>query len=79
MPTRLLPFHNPHTQTTRRSCDPLQLLPLPFGGDPNNARPLYFALVNPKFEAPTKEMRAVLPDQVGGFSAEGGGHSTVPL
>lgn len=48
-----------------RSCDPLQLVPLPFGGDPNNALPLWFVLVNPKFEAPTKEMRAVLPQQVG--------------
>lgn len=47
-----------------RSCDPLQLVPLPFGGDPNNALPLWFVLVNPKFEAPTKEMRAVLPQQV---------------
>lgn len=50
-----------------RSCDPLQLVPLPFGGDPNNALPLWFVLVNPKFEAPTKEMRAVLPQQVGGL------------
>jgi hypothetical protein len=39
-------------------------VPLPFGGSPNNSQALYFALVNPKFEAPTKEMRAVLPMEV---------------
>lgn len=48
-----------------RSCDPLQLVPLPFGGgDGNNGQPLWFALVNPVFEAPTKKMRAVLPQEV---------------
>lgn len=36
---------------------------MPFGGA-NNNMPLYFALVNPKFEAPTKKMRAVLPQEV---------------
>jgi len=43
-----------------RSCDPLELYPLAF----NSNEPLYFALVNPLFEAPTKEMRAVLPQEV---------------
>lgn len=41
-----------------RGCDPLDLQALPFNGD------LWFVLVNPKFEAPTAEMRAVLPKQV---------------
>lgn len=41
-----------------RSCDPLDLQRLPFDGD------LWFVLVNPLFEAPTAEMRAVLPKQV---------------
>ena len=41
-----------------RSCDPLDLQRLPFNGE------LWFVLVNPKFEAPTAEMRAVLPKQV---------------
>ncbi|KAG7670848.1 hypothetical protein Ndes2526A_g01375 [Nannochloris sp. 'desiccata'] len=41
-----------------RSCDPLDLQRLPFEGD------LWFVLVNPKFEAPTAEMRAVLPKEV---------------
>lgn len=45
-----------------RSCSPLQLVPLPFGG--GNNQPLWFALVNPLFEAPTKKMRAVLPQEV---------------
>lgn len=43
-----------------RSCDPLQLVQLPYGG----GSPLWFALVTPVFEAPTKEMRAVLPQAV---------------
>ncbi|KIZ07520.1 homoserine kinase [Monoraphidium neglectum] len=43
-----------------RSCDPLELVRLPFGG----SDPLYFVLVNPLFEAPTKQMRAVLPRDV---------------
>ncbi|KAF8056371.1 hypothetical protein HT031_006370 [Scenedesmus sp. PABB004] len=46
-----------------RSCDPLELVPLPFAGA-NNAAPLWFVLVNPCFEAPTKQMRAVLPQEV---------------
>lgn len=41
-----------------RSCDPLDIQRLPFNGD------LWFVLVNPKFEAPTAEMRAVLPKEV---------------
>lgn len=41
-----------------RSCDPLDLQRIPFDGD------LWFVLVNPKFEAPTAEMRAVLPKEV---------------
>lgn len=41
-----------------RSCDPLDLQRLAFPGD------LFFVLVNPKFEAPTAEMRAVLPKEV---------------
>lgn len=42
-----------------RSCDPLDLQALTYGSDN-----LYFVLVNPKFEAPTAEMRAVLPKEV---------------
>ena len=42
----------------RRSCDPLDLQRLPFAGD------LWFVLVNPRFEAPTAEMRAVLRKEV---------------
>lgn len=42
----------------RRSCDPLDLQRLPFSGD------LWFVLVNPRFEAPTAEMRAVLPKEI---------------
>lgn len=41
-----------------RSCDPLDLQRLPFAGD------LWFVLVNPRFEAPTAEMRAVLPKEI---------------
>eukprot|EP00775_Hariotina_reticulata_P003317 gene3317-3594_t len=41
-----------------------QLVQLPFGGSANNQQPLWFALVNPRFEAPTKKMRAVLPQEV---------------
>jgi len=43
-----------------RSCSPLDLVRLPWGSD----MPLWFVLVNPKFEAPTAQMRAVLPPQV---------------
>jgi homoserine kinase len=42
-----------------RSCDPLDLQPLTYGSED-----LFFVLVNPKFEAPTAEMRAVLPKEV---------------
>ncbi|KAK9828815.1 hypothetical protein WJX72_002252 [[Myrmecia] bisecta] len=41
-----------------RSCSPLDIQRLPFPGD------LWFVLVNPKFEAPTAQMRAVLPKEV---------------
>ena len=41
-----------------RSCKPLDLQRLPFAGD------LWLVLVNPLFEAPTAEMRAVLPKEV---------------
>jgi hypothetical protein len=44
----------------RRSAEPLDLLPLPF----NSADDLFFVLVNPKCEAPTRQMRAALPEQV---------------
>lgn len=39
---------------------------LPFGGAAAQQQqpPLYFVLVNPLFEAPTKQMRAVLPRDV---------------
>jgi homoserine kinase len=37
----------------------VELLQLPFGG-----KELHFVLVNPLFEAPTAQMRAVLPKQV---------------
>lgn len=46
------------TLPPRRSCDPLDLQRLPFAGD------LWFVLVNPRFEAPTAEMRAVLPKEI---------------
>ena len=41
-----------------RSAAPLDLVPLPFSGE------LWFVLVNPMFEAPTREMRAALPATV---------------
>ncbi|KAG9458970.1 hypothetical protein H6P81_003478 [Aristolochia fimbriata] len=44
-----------------RSYDPLELIPLKFPADKN----LFFVLVSPEFEAPTKKMRAVLPAEVG--------------
>lgn len=43
-----------------RSYDPLDLIQLKFPGD----KDLYFVLVNPEFEAPTKKMRAVLAKEV---------------
>lgn len=44
-----------------RSCKPLDLQALSFAG---GRKDLFFVLVNPKFEAPTSEMRAVLPKEV---------------
>ena len=55
------PLHALHKVTctaTCRSCNPLDIQQLTFPGD------LWFVLVNPVFEAPTAEMRAVLPKQV---------------
>lgn len=43
-----------------RSYSPLHLIPLSFP----EKKSLYFVLVIPDFEAPTKEMRAVLPSEV---------------
>ncbi|XP_068645742.1 homoserine kinase [Aristolochia californica] len=43
-----------------RSYNPLELIPLKFPADKN----LFFVLVSPEFEAPTKKMRAVLPTEV---------------
>ena len=50
-------------QVPCRSCNPLDIQQLAFPGD------LWFVLVNPVFEAPTAEMRAVLPKQVAMSSA----------
>ena len=58
-----------------RSAEPLDVRQLSFGGSSSsgtaagagnkeNAPSLFFALVNPVFEAPTAEMRAVLPKAV---------------
>jgi homoserine kinase len=44
-----------------RSYEPLTLLPLRFGGQLDS---LWFVLVTPVFEAPTREMRAALPPSV---------------
>ncbi|CBI36540.3 unnamed protein product, partial [Vitis vinifera] len=44
-----------------RSYDPLELIPLTFPSD----KELFFVLVNPEFEAPTKKMRAALPSEIG--------------
>ncbi|XP_058076672.1 homoserine kinase-like [Magnolia sinica] len=44
-----------------RSYEPLDLMPLQFPAGTE----LFFVLVSPKFEAPTKKMRAVLPKEVG--------------
>ena len=53
----LLPL--PHAPPRpHRSCDPLDIQRLTFAGD------LWFVLVNPRFEAPTAEMRAVLPKEI---------------
>ncbi|GLJ16092.1 hypothetical protein SUGI_0268120 [Cryptomeria japonica] len=43
-----------------RSYSPLDLISLPFPND----KELFFVLVTPAFEAPTKEMRAVLPTEI---------------
>jgi homoserine kinase len=43
-----------------RSYSPLDLIPLAFPSE----KDLYFVLVIPDFEAPTKEMRAALPTQI---------------
>ncbi|CAM6103781.1 unnamed protein product [Calypogeia fissa] len=43
-----------------RSYDPLHLIPLAFPED----KELFFVLVSPEFEAPTKKMRAVLPLEI---------------
>ncbi|XP_047310656.1 homoserine kinase [Impatiens glandulifera] len=43
-----------------RSYDPLELIPLRFPND----KDLFFVLVNPEFEAPTKKMRAALPKEI---------------
>lgn len=43
-----------------RSYKPLQLIPLPHPAHSD----LFFVLVSPEFEAPTKEMRAVLPKEI---------------
>ncbi|KAL3512038.1 hypothetical protein ACH5RR_024758 [Cinchona calisaya] len=43
-----------------RSYDPLELIPLKFPESTN----LFFVLVNPEFEAPTKKMRAALPSEI---------------
>ncbi|KAL6501042.1 hypothetical protein OROHE_025239 [Orobanche hederae] len=43
-----------------RSYDPLDLMQLNFPDEKN----LYFVLVNPEFEAPTKKMRAALPTEI---------------
>ena len=43
-----------------RSYDPLELIQLKFP----NEKDLFFVLVNPDFEAPTKKMRAALPTEI---------------
>lgn len=43
-----------------RSYDPLELIRLNFPAETD----LFFVLVNPEFEAPTKKMRAVLPKEI---------------
>lgn len=48
-----------------RTYDPeLQLEALKFGSAASEEKDLYFALVTPEFEAPTREMRAALPTDV---------------
>ncbi len=43
--------------------EPIDLMPLSFAPSQPN-KELFFVLVNPVFEAPTAEMRAVLPKEV---------------
>ncbi|KAK3005295.1 hypothetical protein RJ639_016905 [Escallonia herrerae] len=43
-----------------RSYDPLELMRLKFPSE----KDLFFVLVNPEFEAPTKKMRAALPQEI---------------
>ncbi|KDP39832.1 hypothetical protein JCGZ_04242 [Jatropha curcas] len=43
------------------SYDPLELMSLKFPGE----KELFFVLVTPEFEAPTKKMRAALPEEIG--------------
>ena len=47
-----------HLTCCVRSCKPLDIQKLPFPGE------LTLVLVNPKFEAPTKAMRAALPKEI---------------
>lgn len=56
--TCMCPIHTRPGQRACRSAKPLNILRLPFTGE------LYFVLVNPAFEAPTREMRAALPAKV---------------
>ncbi|WVY90805.1 homoserine kinase [Vigna radiata var. radiata] len=44
-----------------QSYEPLQLIELKFPAE----KELYFVLVSPEFEAPTKKMRAALPSEIG--------------
>ncbi|CAI5458764.1 unnamed protein product [Closterium sp. Yama58-4] len=48
-----------------RSYRPLHLIPLAFGGENGGeGKKLFFVVVTPAFEAPTKEMRAALPKEI---------------
>ncbi|CAI5467170.1 unnamed protein product [Closterium sp. Yama58-4] len=48
-----------------RSYRPLHLIPLAFGGESGGeGKKLFFVVVTPAFEAPTKEMRAALPKEI---------------
>ncbi|ONK79808.1 uncharacterized protein A4U43_C01F10280 [Asparagus officinalis] len=44
-----------------RNYNPFEIMPLVFPGD----KDLFFVLVSPEFEAPTKKMREVLPGEIG--------------
>lgn len=67
-PSAPFPPLGPSPRGHARSCDPLELFRLPYGAaaPPGSPAPpaLHFALVNPLFEAPTKQMRAALPQDV---------------